>query len=949
MNLDQLDLFAEEANSEPLAAVQASRTVFAVLDLETTGLNPRDDRIIEVGAVRFDWGTSLETLDVADRLDTLVNPGIPVPPDVTSLTGITDADVTNAPPIEQVALRISEFLASATCFVAHKASFETSFLAAAGVEVGHMQILDTRDLVVMCQPSLITTSLPRVAPSLNLSGGGHRAFADALQTAQMLTLFLGRDYLGGLSKNVLLTILGHTPETWGPRLLFVEEALDRGIAGARAPGRLGAADFEPKPESANVAAKPAVPFLDAKCEEAVAAALDAGQAQVLPVVPDPAATHGLAKGILTWAGQDDRRVLVAVPALAGTGVVGSLWDAIETAGTGPAVACLIEPERYVDLQRLETWLAGRVLDNRPASKDFGESRMLVKILSWMTHMASPGRRQLRFLNQHDMPMLALDRGVHWPAVKGDAASQAGSLAPSSLANLPDHGHAPEDANVVVADHATVIHTALADPEFAGDFDAIVVEDLWHLARMDAERDQETHTLGELSHLMDRVRDAFGPDVDTPTAAWLSERPDLTACLRTLDDLHRASANALTRLANVVAATASELRELDGKRDKRWPSDQSLDSCRMAAAWGELVNEGQTLMAALSKLTATLDNLHGLFGNAADSDSRVSGLCSQARLLSEQIKQLGDFLEVFLARTPTAAEPNAVYWVTARNANAGDDETDLLERLGFSRTALLPPQFLTEELETQTDSLVLTARTTASWEFGDFVADRLDIGNLPVVVPPSPPRRATLLVGPTGLAASRINRILAELLLRLYPPTGRFLTEGCTIVVPPPTRTDDPESDPFEGISQDLVRVVASNMAPLAVRQELLQPGPHLLTGSVRDLASLDLEGVDVRLVVITRLPFLPFSHPVQEQLARKMSSGYSSFMDYTLPESIATVQRLVDLTQHTSGGKAAAILLDPRVEEKRYGPDFMDNVAAHRTSSPPASHVVSTVLDWLQG
>ena len=831
MNPDQLDLFAETVDSKPLDPVPPNRTVFAVLDLETTGLSPRDDKIIEVGALRFDWGTSLDTLDAADRLDTLVNPGIPVPRDVTSLTGIANADVADAPSIEQVAPEISEFLAPATCFVAHKASFETSFLAAAGIDVDHMQILDTRDLVVMCQPSLITTSLPRVAPSLNLPGGGHRAFADALQTAQMLTLFLNRDYLGGLSDNVLLAILGHTPETWSPRLLFVEEALDRGLVGARVPGCLRAADFEPKSGSANVTAKPAVPIPDAKCEEAITAALDAGQAQVLPVVPDPAATHGLAKGILTWAGQDDRRVLVAVPTLAGAGVVGSLWDAIATAGTGPAVACLIEPERYVDLQRLETWLAGRVLDNRPASKDFGESRMLVKLLSWMTHMTNPGRRQLRFLNQHDMPMLALDRSVHWPAVKGDAESHAGSLAPSSLSNLSDHDHAPEDANVVVADHATVIHTALADPEFAGDFDAIVVEDLWHLARMDAERDQETHTLAELAHLMDRVQEAFGPDAEVSAAPWLPDRSDLTACLRTLDDLHRTSANTLACLANVVAATALELRELDGKRDKRWPSDQSLDSCRMATAWGELVNEGQTLMAAISRLTDALDNLHGLFGNVADSDVRILELRSQASLLSEQIKRLGDFLEVFLARTPTATEPNVVHWVTARDANAGDDTTNPLERLSFSRTTLLPSQFLTEELETQTDSLVLTARTTASWAFGDFVADRLDVGNLPVAVPPSPPRRATLLVGPTGLAAARLNRILAELLVSLYPITGRFLTEGCTIVVPPPPRTDEPESDPFQGLSEDLVRVVAGNMAPLAVRQKLLQPGPHLLTGS----------------------------------------------------------------------------------------------------------------------
>ena len=945
MNLDQLDLFAEADAGKPLDPVRTHRTVFAVLDLETTGLSPRDDKIIEVGAVRFAWGTPLDTLNEAARLDTLVNPGIPVPQEVTSLTGITDADVVDAPPIAQVAPRIREFLAPATCFVAHKASFETSFLAAAGVEVDHMQILDTRDLVVMCQPSLITTSLPRVAPSLNLPAGGHRAFADALQTAQMLTLFLGRDYLGGLRDNALLKILAHTPETWPPRQLFVEEAVDRGIAGARPPRCLYAADFEPK-ERANVAAKPAVPSPDAKCEEAVASALDSGRSQVLPVVPDQAATHGLAQSILAWAGRNDRRVLVAVPALAGTGVVGSLAEAIDTAATGTAVACLIEPERCVDLQRLETWLAGRVLDSRPATRDFGESRMLVKLLSWMSHITSPGRRQLRFLSQHDMPMLPLDRSVHWPSIRGNDRSEAEFLAPADISGLPRHD--PDDANVVVADHATVIHAALTDPEFAGDFDAIVVEDLWHLARMDAERDQETHTLGELAYLMERMQEAFGPAADTP-AARLPDRPDLAACLQTVDDLRRTSADTLARLADVVATTASELRELDGKRDKRWPSEQSLDSCRMATAWGSLVNEGQALMTAVSRLGDALDTLCELPGDADDSEARASDWQSQSRLLGAQLMRSAEFLEVFLARTPLPAEPDTVHWVTARSTDDDDSATDRLARLDFNRTTLLPPQFLVEELGTQTDSLVLTARTTASWEFGDFVADRLDIGNLPVAAPPSPPRRATLLVAPTGLNASRINRILAELLARLYPPTGQPLTEGCTIVVPIPPRPDDPESDPFQGISQDLVHVAANNMAPLAVRQELLQPGPHLLTGSVRDLASLDLEGVDVRLVVITRLPFLPFSHPVQKQLARKMGADYSGFMDYTLPESIATVQRLVDLTQSAAGGRAAAVLLDARVAEKRYGRDFMDNVTAHRTSSPSAGHTVPTILDWLQG
>ena len=48
--------------------------------------------------MRFARGIPLDTLNAAARLDTLVNPGIPVPREITSLTGITDADVVDAPP-----------------------------------------------------------------------------------------------------------------------------------------------------------------------------------------------------------------------------------------------------------------------------------------------------------------------------------------------------------------------------------------------------------------------------------------------------------------------------------------------------------------------------------------------------------------------------------------------------------------------------------------------------------------------------------------------------------------------------------------------------------------------------------------------------------------------------------------------------------------------------------
>jgi DNA polymerase III epsilon subunit-like protein len=66
---------------------------FVVVDLETTGLDPTVDKIIEIGVVRYIDGQEKETFE------TLVNPEIPIPDFITKLTGITDKDVSNSPKI----------------------------------------------------------------------------------------------------------------------------------------------------------------------------------------------------------------------------------------------------------------------------------------------------------------------------------------------------------------------------------------------------------------------------------------------------------------------------------------------------------------------------------------------------------------------------------------------------------------------------------------------------------------------------------------------------------------------------------------------------------------------------------------------------------------------------------------------------------------------------------
>ena len=91
------------------------------LDIETTGLDPQNDKIIEVGAVRFSGS------QIQDELNSLINPGKRIPPFISQLTGITDAMVRGAPAIEEVLDQITGFTGDAP-IVGHNVKFDLSFL-----------------------------------------------------------------------------------------------------------------------------------------------------------------------------------------------------------------------------------------------------------------------------------------------------------------------------------------------------------------------------------------------------------------------------------------------------------------------------------------------------------------------------------------------------------------------------------------------------------------------------------------------------------------------------------------------------------------------------------------------------------------------------------------------------------------------------------------------------
>ncbi len=158
---------------------------YAVVDVETTGLYPDKDEIIEVAAIRSIGGN-------VSAFSSYVKPRGSIPAEVTELTGIRNADVRSAPRITEVALELLEFVRGLP-LVAHNASFDIKFLAAAFDKIGadvDMRYIDTVALARIAFPGLRNYKLATLIPELGLISGEqqHRAGSDTEATLKLFEL-----------------------------------------------------------------------------------------------------------------------------------------------------------------------------------------------------------------------------------------------------------------------------------------------------------------------------------------------------------------------------------------------------------------------------------------------------------------------------------------------------------------------------------------------------------------------------------------------------------------------------------------------------------------------------------------------------------------------------------------------------------------------------------------
>jgi len=173
--------------TEMIEKQRIEEAVFTFIDVETTGLSPRSARVCEVASVSFRGTERVGTLAE------LVNPGLPIPPEVSRIHGITDEMVCNSPSFGTVAPRLLAAL-EGSVIVAHNAEFDLGFLnmefERVGLRFPDLPVLDT---LVLARRNwkFQSNRLGNIAKELNISSEGwHRALSDVEMTRKIFEHFI---------------------------------------------------------------------------------------------------------------------------------------------------------------------------------------------------------------------------------------------------------------------------------------------------------------------------------------------------------------------------------------------------------------------------------------------------------------------------------------------------------------------------------------------------------------------------------------------------------------------------------------------------------------------------------------------------------------------------------------------------------------------------------------
>ena len=904
----------------------APRTYVAV-DLETTGLDPTDDRITEIGAVRFD--EQGRELGVFDRL---VNPGRAIPAFTEKLTGITNEDVRGAPPFAEMAEDLRLFVGE-SAVVGQNVRFDLAFLAEGGVQF-EGPALDTLRFARILFPEG-PGALSDLAAELGVEMPvAHRALADA-RTAASVFLELRRraealppGERAGLARVVALDepdlareiggeALGEgaefeapeLPERWQPpeplqRAEIPEPVTESEVREALAGAARVVERFEERPQQVEMAEAVAGAFSDGG-HWLMEAGTGVGKSLAYLI---PAALYALRNGA---------RVVISTNTIAlqeqllGKDVP-ALREILREAGTIAApedlrVALLKGRANYLCVQR---WM------NHPASlADPDVARLAGSLARWLPNTQSGDRSELR-----------LDPGARaawarFSASDADCLSRQHTFVREGRCFLQRARKTAEGAHLVVVNHALLLADLASGGSAIPAFDHLIIDEAHNLEA------QATQQFG--LHIGARqVTDALEA-IHRPRTT--ERREGGLAATTGLPEALGAGATAALKAA-VATASKGAARPFDAlgtlageSRDDRVSITPGV---RSGSHWGEVEEAWAVLDGALGGVVESSRAAAGLLGG----DEGAAG-AEELEAAAGRIEGLRLELEYLVGNH----DPNAIVWASTMRDGAGALNSAPLE---------VGPR-LADELFAARSTVIATSATLAAGGSMAFTAEQMGLPDAGTLALGSPfdYERSTLLATPTGFpdpGSADYDEAAAGAITELVLASqGRALALFTSHASLRRVAALSRGALEREGIS---VLVQDRDGAPRQLMRNLIEDSRAVIFGTSSFWEGIDIRGDALSLVVIARLPFAVPTDPVH----RARSDLYDDpFGEYSLPGAILRFRQGFGRLIRDREDQGVVAVLDSRIRTRRYGRQFLEAIPGCTRLNADVATIAARTREWL--
>ncbi len=923
------------------------------LDIETTGSDPEKDRIIEVAAIRFN------SRRVEAEWHSLINPAKPLPPAITLLTGITDQMLVSAPPIQKVAQELNRFIGNSP-IVGHSINFDLAFLNRFGI-APHNLLIDTYDIASVINPTSSRYNLTALAQQYGiLVQGKHRALEDA-RTTRSLYLRLYEELLK-LPIRLLAEIVHLTEATdWGGFWAFQSALKERTqeIVSPEASASLfnGPLFRNPVPIPFSLQPTPTPTPLDV---EETAALLEHGGAfaryfpnyeyrpQQVAMLQAVCEALSYGKHILIeagtgtgksmaylipaslWSLQNQTRVVISTNTI-------NLQDQLINKDIPDLIAALGLDLRAVVVKGRNNYLCLRRFEHfyRRGPQNADEARLLAKILVWLQFTETGDRSEINLNNPAEREIWASLSAEDEGCTMENCYQRTGGRCPFYRIRQASQG-----AHLVIVNHALLLSDIASGNRVLPDYDYLIVDEAHHLedattnalsfsiTRTDIER--LIRELGSSrSGLLHRVKEVFTkifqPANGTSSEVLVERATDLSF---RLEELSRQFFTAIDeffydlREGREIGPYAHQERIVQAHRSQ--PGWYSIE-----AAWEETEAVFNSLLeiirAILTTLSENIDNVLDL------DEDLYTDLSNLARRYQEVLDNLHA-----LVFNPA---PDKIYWIEVRNHYGN---------ISLHTAPLEIGPLMKKHIWNEKTAVVLTSATlTTAGEF-EYIRSRLQAEDA-----------EELQVGsPFDYETSTLLYIAND----IPEPTDRFAYQKAvetaiiqtSLAAGGRTLVLFTSYDQLRRTSQAIARILTKN--DIIIYEQGEGASPHALLDSFRSTNRAVLlgtrsfwEGVDVpgEALSVLMIAKLPFDVPSDPIVSARAETFEDPFNQYSIPEAVLKFRQGFGRLIRTKQDRGVVVILDRRVQSKRYGKIFIDSLPTCTTQVGSLANLPRAVQRWL--